>query len=527
MSGTPTPPPKAALRRRRFSFVWLIPLLAAAIALYLGYRTVLQQGPLLTLSFGTADGLAAGQTQIKYKAVALGTVDSIDLSGDNQHVVVKIRMNNVGRRFLNSHARFWVVRPRFTPGDLSGLDTLVSGAFIAVDPGTPGGVYQDRFTGLEEPPGVRSNEPGSTYVLKAENIGALDTGSPVFYRDVQVGEVLSYSLGNGLGPVTINIFVRAPFDGLVRPQSHFWNSSGVTAVLQNGDFHIEFQSLAAILSGGVTFNVPQEGLHSPPSPDGTVFPLYANEADADSAGYQTNVPIIAYFTESVSGLARGAPVNILGIQVGEVTDIRLIVDPRDGSAKVRVAMTLQPGRVVDAGLIASAGLNPQAVLQNMVNDGMRAQLDSGNFVTGEKVISLTKLANAPRPALSYEDGVLVVPSQPGGLDNAIANLTDISAKLDKIPFQQIGQNVNQLLVTANHTIGSPQIKQSLASLNQTLKTADTTMQGVQRDYGDDSDFQRNVAQLLAQANAALQSLRQLTSDLDRNPQSLLLGRKGK
>jgi paraquat-inducible protein B len=213
--------------------------------------------------------------------------------------------------------------------------------------------------------------------------------------------------------------------------------------------------------------------------------------------------------------------------VGEVTDVKLIVDPPDGSAKVRVAMTLQPGRVVDAGLITSAGIDPEAVLQDMVNEGVRAQLDSGNFITGEKVISLTKVPDAARTPLSYEDGVLVVPSHPGGLDNAIANLTDISAKLDKIPFQQIGQNVNQLLVTANHTIGSPQIKQSLASLNQTLKTADTTMQGVQRDYGDDSDFQRNVAQLLAQANAALQSLRQLTSDLDRNPQSLLLGRKGK
>jgi paraquat-inducible protein B len=526
VSPSPALPPPAKLRRRRISFVWLIPVLAAVIACYLGYRTVLQEGPLVTLTFSTAEGLQAGQTQLKYKAVALGTVDSIDLSTDNQHVVVKLRMNEVGRRFLTSHARFWVVRPRFTPGDLSGLDTLVSGAYIAVDPGVPGGTYQNHFTGLEEPPGVRSNEPGSTYVLRAENIGALGTGSPIFYRDVQVGEVLSDSLGNGLGPVTINVFVRAPFNGLVRPGSRFWNSSGVTAVLQNGDFHIEFQSLAAIISGGITFDVPQDALHNQPSPDGSAFPLYASKQDADAAGYRTNVQLISYFTQSVSGLSRGAPVNILGIQVGQVTDIKLIVDPADGMAKVRVAMTLQPGRVVSARLIADAGLAPDQVLQDMVKNGIRVQLDSGNIVTGEKVITLTKPADAGTLPLTYEDGVLVVPSVPGGLDDALANLTDISAKLDKIPFDQIGKNLNQLLLTANHTIGGPQMKHSLTALDQTLTTAKATMQGVQRDYGADSDVQRNLIQLLAQANAALQSLRQLTQDLDRHPQSLLLGRGG-
>jgi paraquat-inducible protein B len=312
----------------------------------------------------------------------------------------------------------------------------------------------------------------------------------------------------------------------VRPGSRFWNSSGVTAVLQNGDFHIEFQSLAAIISGGITFDVPQDALHNQPSPDGSAFPLYASKQDADAAGYRTNVQLISYFTQSVSGLSRGAPVNILGIQVGQVTDIKLIVDPADGTAKVRVAMTLQPGRVVSAQLIADAGLEPDQVLQDMVKNGIRVQLDSGNIVTGEKVITLTKPADAGTLPLTYEDGVLVVPSVPGGLDDALANLTDISAKLDKIPFDQIGKNLNQLLLTANHTIGGPQMKHSLTALDQTLTTAKATMQGVQRDYGADSDVQRNLIQLLAQANAALQSLRQLTQDLDRHPQSLLLGRGG-
>jgi paraquat-inducible protein B len=523
----PGPPPPAKLRPRSFSFVWLIPLIALAIAGYLGYRTILEQGPLMTLTFSTAEGLDAGQTQVKYKAVALGTVESIDLSKDNRSVVVKVRMNNVGRRFLTSHARFWVVRPRFTPGDLSGLDTLVSGAFIAVDPGTPGGNPQFSFTGLEEPPGVRSNEPGQTYVLKADNLGPLDTGSPVYYRDVQVGEVLGYDLGNGLGPVTINIFVKAPFDGLVRPESHFWNSSGISAVLRNGDFHIEFQSLQAIISGGVTFDLPQEGLFSAASPSGAVFQLYPSQDQAEAAGYQTNIKIVSYFTSSVAGLSVGAPVIILGIQVGEVTDVKLIIDSRTGAAKVRVAMDLQPERVTAAGgALSHPGVDPQTVLQNIVNQGVRAELDTGSYVTGEKVISLAKVPGAGRLHLVHEGDALVLPSEPGGLDATIATATDITNKLDKIPFEAIGNNLNRLLVTANRTIGGPQVKQSLESLNETLRTANTTMQGVDQDYGADSDFQRNLQQLLTEADQALEAIRQLTDYLDKHPQSLLLGRSG-
>jgi paraquat-inducible protein B len=522
----PRQPPRAQLRRRRFSFVWLIPLVAAVIAGYLGYRTILQQGPLLTLTFDTAEGLAAGQTQIQYKAVVLGTVESIDLSGDDSHVVVKLRMNNVGRRFLTSHARFWVVRPRFTPGDLSGLTTLVSGAFIAVDPGPQGGVYQTSFTGLEEPPGVRSNEPGNTYVLKADTIGSIGTGSPVFYRDVQVGEVLGYDLGNGLGPVTVSIFVKSPFDHLVNPQTHFWNSSGITATLQGGGFHIEFQSLQAIISGGITFGEPPQAATLSPSPGNAVFSLYKSKDEADAAGYQNNLQIIAYFTSSVRGLMPGSPVDILGMQVGEVTGVTLLVNPQTGSAKVRVAMALQPERVVSAAAITQSGVTPQAVLQNLVNQGTRAELDTVSYVTGQMAITLAKVPNAKPAALTQEGDAFVVPSQAGGLDDVIANLSDISTKIDKMPLQQIGEHLNTLLVTTNKTVGSPALSQTLKQLTVTLKTANTTLNGVNQGYGADSDFQRNLTQLMDEATDTLRSIKLLAAELQRDPQALLLGRSG-
>jgi paraquat-inducible protein B len=226
--------PVGQIRAPRFSFVWLIPIVAVLIAGYLGYRTLTQEGPLLTLSFETGTGLSASQTQLKYKDVALGTVESIALSRNHKRVIVKVRMTSDGASFLTSHARFWVVRPSLSAAGVSGLDTLVSGAYITLDPGLPGGHAQHDFVGLENPPGVRSDEPGSTFTLKANELGSLSSGSPVFYRDVEVGEVLGYSIGNGVGPVTIGIFVHAPYDALVRAQSHFWNSSGITVSLKGG-----------------------------------------------------------------------------------------------------------------------------------------------------------------------------------------------------------------------------------------------------------------------------------------------------
>ncbi|MCB8879660.1 MCE family protein [Acidisoma cellulosilytica] len=551
------PPPPVHIRRRHFSFVWIIPILAAVIAIYLGYRTIIEQGPLVTITFNTAQGLAAGQTQIKYKAVALGTVESIDLSPDNDHVVVRVRMNNLGTRFLTNHARFWVVRPRFSVTNLSGLDTLVSGAFIGIDPGSKGGHYETHFKGLEEPPGVRSDVPGSTYVLRADSIGSISSGSPVFYRDVVVGEVLGYDLGDGIGPVTVNIFVRAPYNKLVKPQSHFWDSSGLSLGFQNGGFHVEVQSLEALLAGGVTFDLPPDAIDAAASPNNATFHLFDNKADADSAGYSHKVPAVAYFQSSVSGISRGTPVTIFGMQVGEVTNVKLLINPTTGAARVRVALELQPERVFSDSDFPK-NLDPMVVLQHMVDAGLRISIASSNFITGQKELALTIEPQSPHVQLTKEGDAILLPNSDGSGDPLTA-LSTITAKLSAIPFSEIGQNLNKLLVTANGTLGGDDVKKAIASLSTTLQSVqtlvDNTNRGLQptlkqlpvmtanlnatlreanqtlgqfsRSYGGNSDFSRSVGQLLSQADGALRSVKELTDYLDRHPEALILGRTGR
>jgi paraquat-inducible protein B len=553
----PMPPPAVHIRQRRFSFVWIIPIIAAVIAIYLGYRTIVQQGPLITITFNNSNGLTVGQTQVKYKYVALGTVESIDLSPDNSHVIARVRMNNVGARFLSTHARFWVVRPSLSVTNLSGLDTLVSGSYIGVDPGVPGGRYDTHFTGLEEPPGVRSDEPGSTYVLHADSVGSLSSGSPVFYRDVAVGEVLGYDLGDGIGPVTINIFVRAPFNKLVKPSSHFWNSSGLSVGVEGGTLRVQVQSLEALLVGGVTFDLPADNAAAPPSPDNATFRLYPTQEDAAAAGYLHQISAVAYFQSSVAGLGRGTPVTIFGIQVGDVTDVRFLLNPTTGLARVRVAMELQPERVVHS-YDFNPGLKPRDVLQRMVDRGLRVNLETSSFITGQKDVALDFEPDAAPAPITIEGDALVLPTANGGASDILTAASQITAKLSAIPFAEIGQNLNKLLVTSNDTLGGDQVKNALTSLSATLQSVqhlvattdrglaptlhdlptltanlqstlrDTTsvLTQLNRGYGNDSDFQRSLGQLMDQANGALRSVKDLADFLDRHPEALLLGRTG-
>ncbi len=539
-------------RRRRFSLFWLIPIVCGGIGLYLVVTTLADRGPLITITFKTANGISAQQTQVEHKSVGLGMVEDVKLSDDMSSVLVHVRMNRQGERVLTSHARFWVVRPRLTPGNISGLETLVSGAYIEVDPGLPGGDPQERFTGLEEPPGVRSDEPGRTYVLKAKALGSLGPGAPVFYRDVDVGEVLSYDLGNGLGPVTINVFVRAPFDRFVHENTHFWNASGLSVGVGAEGLHVELESIQALLSGGVAFETPLQ-VETPVSRANSEFNLFANKAQADAAGFQRNIPMVTYFRSSVAGLARGSAVEVFGIQIGTVTDVHLIMEPGAKNVRARVAFELQPERVFPESELKQQA-SPREVTDSLVRQGMRAVLESSNFLTGQKDIALQFVPNAPPAELGQEGDSLLLPSQGGGLDNITSSLSDIATKLDEIPFDQIGKNLNATLASLSETVGGPEVKNALQKLSATLTDVQRLVQNTDKGmepvlkklpqisadlqqavahanaalgeggYGGNSDFARNLSNLLDQVNDAARSIRLLADFLDRHPEALIRGR---
>ena len=532
-------PVSARVRRSKFSLIWLIPVIALAIAAYLGVRALRSEGPEITITFNTGDGLVAGQTQVRHKAVQLGQVERVSLSSDLKNVIVKVKMQRDAEAYLTNSAQFWVVRPRLSSGGISGVETLISGSYIEMDPGPQKGPEKTEFVGLEQPPGVRSGEPGHNFKLKAERIGSLGQGSPVFYRDVTVGEVLGYDIGNGVGPVTVSIFVRAPYDGFVREDTHFWNASGLSLTLGPAGVHVEVASLQALIAGGVAFSVPHEGESGKPAAPDAEFKLYDNADDAKSAGYKTRQGFVSYFQSNVRGLAKGSPVEFFGQQVGVVTNIELEFDPSGANPRVKVTYEVQPGRLDNT---AIAAVSPIEVAKRLVARGLRAQLQTANFLTGTMVLGLELMPDASPAEVKMEGDVAVIPSASGGLDNILASLTSISNKLERVPLDEIGANLNNTLRSASGALTSVQNLASKAesglspafqrlpavmtALQDATTRATRTFGSLETGYGRESEFNRELERSLAQVGDAARSIRLLADFLDRHPESLVRGRAG-
>lgn len=549
--------PDAVVRRIRFSIIWIIPVLSVLIAGFLVWRSFASNGPEITIVFDTADGLTSGQTQVKNKAVVLGTVQHISLTDDLRHVKVRIRMNSGTSEMLTDHARFWVVRPRINGASVTGLETLMSGAYIAFDPGTAADGHAKRvttFQGLEAPPGVRSDQPGRTYTLIAPSIGSIGQGAPVFFRDVDVGEVLGYTMPpGGRGPILIQVFVREPYDRYLRTDTRFWNVSGVQVGFGAGGLKVQLQSIQALFSGGVAFGLPRDGTggdEAQEAPVDTVFKLYDSKEEADSAGYHERVPLATYVTSSVKGLAPGSQVTMFGIQIGNVTSVKLDLDQKTGHPRVRIGMQIQPERVLDAKDIKHGTLTE--MFRMLVANGLRASTDSASFLTGETMISLNFIKNPPVATTSMEGPTLVIPSQAGGMNGIMDSLSTVASRLSAMPFEQIGVNANNLLANADKTLTSPDIKQSLASLRVSMKNLqdmstqmrkgvgplmdrlpemtnqlDQAVQNANRllgSYGGNSDFHRNLQAMVQQLGQTARSLRFLSEFLTNHPSALLSGR---
>jgi paraquat-inducible protein B len=506
------------------------------------------------LTFKSADGLTAGQTKVKHKAVDLGTVTGIRLAPDMSHVIVHVRMTSEATPYLTDKARFWVVRPRLSASNISGLETLISGGYIEMDPGDKGGNDQREFTGLEDPPGVRSDQPGTTFVLRTGRIGSLGSGSPVFYRDIVVGEVLGYHLPEGNGPITVNVFIRAPYDKWVRTGSRFWNASGVQIQLGGQGIHVELESIQAILSGGVAFGTQEDSRNTPPAKQDTAFELYPDESAADSAGFKQSIPFVLYFQSSVAGLGTGSPVQLYGLTIGSVTDVQLQFDPATASARVRVAIDVQPERISSMG--GDPSDTPVKVAQRLVDHGLRAELSTISYLTGQLAVSLDFPPNAAPASISMEGNAIVLPTQGGGLSGITTALSDIANKVDALPFAAIGANANALLSAANALVGSPEVKAAVGSLSTTLQDVQTLVKrtdaglapllrqlpqisndlqqtmahtnrlvgSVDAGYGANSQFSRDLERLMSQFNDAARSIRLLADFLDRHPEALIRGR---
>ncbi|MGO4381035.1 intermembrane transport protein PqiB [Pseudoduganella sp. RAF19] len=523
-AGAPLPEPRVDKAGRWLpSLVWLVPLIAALIGITLVARSYLDQGPTVVVSFRSGEGLEAGKTKVKYKDVEIGLVRAISLSTDLSKVLVTIDMNKDARRFTAADTRFWVVKPRIGVSGVSGLGTLLSGAYIGVDAGKSQDTSHE-FTGLEKVPQVAGDQKGTQYTLHSETLGSIDAGSPIYYRRITVGQVIGYDLENHGQGVAIKVFVNAPYDQYVGKNTRWWHASGVDLRLDSNGFKLNTQSVAALLIGGIAFESLSGRQPDALAQAGSDFPLASDQAKAMREQDGAPITTVFYFNQSVRGLSPGAPVDFRGIVLGEVRSVGVEFDPVKKDFRMPVTVDMYPsrlGRRFQATVADEQDRNAgPVVLERMVSHGLRGQLRTGNLLTGQLYIALDFFPNAAQVKLDMSAYPIEVPTVPNALDELQTQIASIARKLDKVPFDQIGNNLRDSLKSAD-TLFKKVDAQLVPELQATLGEARQTFGAAQQVLQQDSPVQSDLRTALQQLTQTLQSLSELSDYLERHPEAII------
>lgn len=513
--------------RRRVSLVWLVPLVALLVAAWLGYRAYTERGPLVSISFETAEGLEAGKTRVRFKDVDIGLVEAIELTPDLVGVRVRARLSRQVAGFVTANTRFWVVRPRLTRGQVSGLETLVGGTYIAADLVADDGAGQApvrSFTGLEEPPVVAGTAAGSGFVLLADTLGSLVQGSPVLYHGIEVGRVVNYALRDD-GRVEVRIFVDAPHDRRVGAGTRFWNASGLALSVGAGGFNLNTDSLASVLLGGVAFGHPDGQSVGEPVPAGHPFTLYADRDTAFKPPLGGRETWQLAFHGSVRGLAVGAPVELRGIRIGEVTGIRLVLDGADATADTQVGVAVDPTLL---GIALDGDAAHRALWDGLVGRGLRAQLKIGNLLSGALYVDLDFYPDDPPREIAWDADPPRLPT----VRTAFEEMSVLLGRLSRLPLEQIGADLSASLAALRDTLnGTNRLlqrvdRETASELNQTLAQTRETLQAVERVLAPNSPISAEVQRVLQELGLAARSLRIMSDYLERHPEALLRGKDG-
>jgi paraquat-inducible protein B len=506
-------------RRGRPSIVWLIPLVAALVGGFVAWRAFSERGPLITIDFRTAEGLEAGKTQIKYKDVEVGVVEGVVLAPDLSGVVCRARMVKGADEYLRENTRFWVVKPRVAGGQVTGLGTLLSGSYIGIDP-VREGKRTRHFTGLEVPPVVTTEDPGRYFLLRSNRTGALDVGSAVYFQRIAVGRVVSSEL-DAIGDfVTTRIFVQAPYDQRIHADTRFWNASGIDLSVGADGVKLDTQSLASILIGGVAFETPQ-GHTTEIAPAEKLFPLYQNREAAQKRQYTRSTPYLLYFDQSVRGLTVGSPVEFRGIPVGEVTDVKLELDAESGRFRIPVQVEIEPERFTSA---TPDEAMRRDLLDRMVATGLRAQLKSGNLLTGQLLVSLDIHEDAKPAQIVWSGSVPEFPTIPTPIEEITSNLTRLVERLSQFPVEKIGKELAGSLASLHATLAK---SEGVApALEATLAQAERALASTNSLIGPESNVNTELQRALLELSEAARALGLAADQFQAQPDSVIFGRKG-
>jgi len=528
--------------RKRFSVIWLIPMIAALIGLWLAVKAIRETGPTITIVFRSAEGLVAGKTEIKYKDVTVGKVETIKLSEDLSQVWVTAAMSPDVAGHLSQDTQFWIVRARVAVGEVSGISTLLSGAYIGMSPGTNGKIVY-RFQGQEKPPAISREIEGQQFTLRAEQLGSLDIGSPVYFRQLKVGRVTNVAMAEDGSGVMLEIFIEAPYNDKVKRTSRFYNASGLDLKIEADGVRLDTPSLASFLVGGISFFTSGDLRTSPPVSENHIFTLYDNRDAANAASFSYREYYLLYFDETVRGLSPGAPVEFHGIRIGEVISVRLLFDQDNLNFRIPVLIAIEPDRIELSGKLA---ISENTVLEKLVQKGLRAQQRTGNLLTGQSYVCLNFIEGTSSQQINYDDAYPVLPTIPNAMEEIAATAKKMVERFNKLPLEETLADIRSAALQVKAMTGSKSLEsaisnidqgfarfkqvaadfdeQTLVRIDELLARGDELLITANSVLGEGAPAVYNLNRLLIELQDAARAVEALADYLERHPNAIVFGR---
>lgn len=520
----------------RISKVWFIPIVAVLIGSWMVIQTRANLGPLITIYFETAEGIEVNKTKIKLREISIGTVVDLQLNDKFDGIKITARLEKNTDELLKIDSEFWVVKPRIGNGGISGLSTLLSGAYIELSPGVLIETKRD-FVGLENPPVTALGTPGLYITLDSASQSALAIGDPVIFRGIQVGRIEYVHFNVDDRVVYYDTFIESPYDKLVTSNTRFWNISGIEFDLSADGIQVHVGSLETLLGGGVTFDVPENLPKGEVITERAFFTIYATKKDVLLKQFKNAQQFILLFSQSIRGLVPGAPVEYKGVRIGSVvrTDIDYpeMGNLLDKKTLIPVLIQVEPARM---------GLkdNPEEVakvkttVMEMITNGLHGFISSGSLLTGSKYIEIQYVSNTMVPAQLY-GGYQVIPTAASELDNLLEKLDSILGTIDNLSLGTLidnaggamgevkvaMENFSKVFIQVEGILERPESKQVIASLNQTLLSFDQ----LAKDFSEGSQTHQDVQNMISAMENMVKELTPVLSQLNHQPNSLLFGGK--
>ena len=540
LNTAPSVPPEIR-RAQRWNIVWVVPLVALLLGGWMLFRHFTSAGPIAHVSFETAEQISASKTEVRCRSVKVGMVRSVALSDDLKSVMVNIEIDSNAQHLLRKGTRFWVVKVRFSGASVTGISTVLEGAYIELDPGPDNAEPESNFVGLETPPATNLSVPGRRVILTADEAGLLTSGSPIYFRGFEVGRIEGRTLSADGMRVSYNAFIQQEYSPLVTENTRFWNTSGIDISAGADGFKVKTPSLQAMVSGGVSFGVPDGEGPGKPAADNTSFVLHRDEDDANNTNFNPTLKLVLLFDQTVRGLSKRAGVEFRGITIGRVREISFDLNKSPGDPRIPVLIEIDPCL-----MCPSTDQKPDAAMgeefvKAAVAKGMRAALKTSNLITGALYVDLDYYADADPAQIGKLGDHITVPTVSSGFAQLEAKIT---AFIDKYQAVDVDGTLNQIkaaakeaetllaesrtaiddikatVAAARKTMEDPEFKNLPADLRKAVASLDKAVESV----GPDGAVQGDLLRTLDELRASLRAIKGVSDTVNEHPNSLLFGR---